>query len=41
MPGDLAQKPPLLIEIHSLEIRLVVGEDLVGLRNNPNLQYRR
>lgn len=38
MPGDLAYKSPLLIEIHALEIRLVVGEDLVGLGNDPNLE---
>lgn len=38
MPGDLAYKPSLFIEVHSLEIRLVVGKDLVGLGNDPNLQ---
>lgn len=38
MAGDLAYEASLLIKIHALEIRFVVGEDLVGLWDNPDLQ---
>lgn len=34
----LADKPPLLIEIHSLQIRFIVDENFVGLWDNPDLQ---
>lgn len=37
MTGYLAYEPPLLVEIHSLEIGFVVCEDLVGLWDNPDL----
>ena len=37
MAGYLAYEPPLLVEIHSLEIGFVVGEDLIGLWDNPDL----
>jgi hypothetical protein len=36
--GDLADESALLVEIHSLEVGLVCGEDLVGLWNDPNLK---
>ena len=38
MTGDLADESPLLVEIHALEVRLIIGEDLVGLGNDPNLR---
>ena len=41
MAGDLADKSTLLIEIHSLEVRLVTGKDLIGLWDNPDLEGRK
>lgn len=38
MTRNFADKAALLVEIHSLEIRLVAGEDLVGFGDNPDLQ---
>ena len=37
MAGDLAYKPPLLVEIHPLQVGLVVCEDLIGLWYDPDL----
>jgi hypothetical protein len=38
MTSDLADKFSLFVEIHALEIRFVVGEDLVRLRDDPDLR---
>ena len=38
MTGDLADESPLLVEIHALEVGLIIGEDFVGLGNDPNLR---
>ena len=38
MTGDLADESPLLVEIHALEVGLIIGEDLVGLGDDPNLR---
>lgn len=35
---NLADKSSLLIKVHALEVRLIVGEDLVGLWNDPDLR---
>lgn len=41
MAGDLADESALFIEVHPLKVRLVAGEDLVGLRDNPDLEERK
>lgn len=38
MAGDLADESALFVEVHSLKVRLVAGEDLIGLRDNPDLE---
>jgi hypothetical protein len=39
MAGDFTNKAGLFVEIPPVEIRLVGGEDLIGLGNDPNLLY--
>jgi hypothetical protein len=41
MAGDLADESALFVEIHSLKVRLVAGEDLIGLWDNPDLEGRK
>jgi hypothetical protein len=41
MAGDLTDKSALFIEVHSLKVGFVCGEDLVGLWDNPDLQERK
>jgi hypothetical protein len=40
MAGDFTDKPPLLVEIHPLQVGLIAGEDLIGLWYNPDLPPR-
>ena len=37
MPGDLTNKLPLFVEVHSVQKGFIVGEDLVGLGDDPDL----
>lgn len=41
MAGDLTNESPLFVEVHSLKVRLVAGEDLIGLWDNPDLKGRK
>lgn len=38
MAGNLTDESALFVEVHSLKVRLVAGEDLIGLRDNPDLK---
>lgn len=40
MTRDLADETALLVEVHSLEIRVIAGEDLAGFWDNPDLERR-
>jgi hypothetical protein len=40
MTRDFANESSLFVEVHSLKIRLILGEDFVGLRDNPDLYNR-
>lgn len=37
MPRDLADEAALFVEIHSLEVRFVASEDLIGFGDHPDL----
>lgn len=37
MSRDLADETALFIKVHSLKVRVVAGENLVGFRDNPDL----
>jgi len=37
MTGNFTDESALFVEVHSMEVGLVAGEDLVGLRDNPDL----
>jgi hypothetical protein len=41
MAGDLADESALFVEVHSLEVRFIAGEDLIGLRDDPDLERRK
>lgn len=38
MSSDFTNEPALFVEIHSLKVVLIAGEDLIGLWNNPDLK---
>ena len=37
MTRDFAYESSLLVEVHPLQVRFIIREDLVGLRNDPDL----
>ena len=41
MTCDLADESALLVEVHSVKIRLVASEDLIGLWDDPDLEGRK
>lgn len=41
MACDLADESALFVEVHSVKVRLVASEDLIGLWDNPDLEGRK
>lgn len=41
MARDLTDESALFVEVHSLKVRLITGKDLIGLRDNPDLERRK
>ena len=41
MACDLADESALLVEVHSVKVRLVASEDLIGLWDDPDLEGRK
>lgn len=39
MTRNLADEPPLLVEVHPLKIRLIAGKDLIGFWDYPDLHH--
>jgi hypothetical protein len=39
MTRDLAYESALLVEVHSLEVRVIACKDLAGLWDNPDLEW--